>query len=86
MAHTLQSALETGQEARILQTNFSVAFDRVHHQGILFKFCSVGVGGSVLSVPTHVVSLNSVTVYRGGWLSGQPAWLTWCQKYLREVF
>ena len=29
VAHTLQSALETGQEARIVQTDFSAAFDRV---------------------------------------------------------
>ena len=39
-----------GQEGRIVQIDFSAAFDRVNHQGILFKFCSVGVGGSVLSV------------------------------------
>ena len=52
MAHTLQSALEIGQEARIVQIDFSAAFDRVNHQGILFKLCSVGVGGLVLSVLT----------------------------------
>ena len=34
----------------IVQINFSAAFDRVNHKGILFKFCSVGVRGSVLSV------------------------------------
>ena len=52
VAHTLQSALEMGQEARIVQIDFSAAVDRVNHQGILFKLCCVGVGGSVLSVPT----------------------------------
>ena len=41
VAHTLQSALDNGQEARIVQIDFSAAFDRVHHQGILFKLCSV---------------------------------------------
>ena len=50
VAHTLQSALELGQEARIVQIDFSAAFDRVNHQGILFKLCSVEVGCSVLSV------------------------------------
>ena len=35
MSHTLQSALEKGQEAWILQIDFSAAFDRVNHQGIL---------------------------------------------------
>ena len=48
MAHTLQNALKMGQEARIVQIDFSAAFDRVNHQGILCKLCSVGVGGSVL--------------------------------------
>ena len=67
MADTLQSALEIGQEARIVQIDFSAAFDRVNHQWILFKLCSVGVGRSVLSVLT--VSIESVTGCRGGWLS-----------------
>ena len=52
VAHTLQSALEMGQEAGKVQIDFSAAFDRVNHQGILFKLCSVGVGSSVLSVLT----------------------------------
>ena len=47
VAHTLQSALEMGQEARIVQIGFRVAFDRVNHQVILYKLCSVEVGGSV---------------------------------------
>ena len=50
VAHTLQNALEMGQYARIVQIDFSAAFDRVNRQGILFTLCSVGVGGSVLSV------------------------------------
>ena len=41
VAHSLQSALEMGQEARIVQIDFSASFDRVNHQGILFKLCSV---------------------------------------------
>ena len=38
---TLQSALESGQGARIVQIDFSAASDRVNHQGILYKLCSV---------------------------------------------
>ena len=53
VSHTLQSALESGQEARIVQINFSAAFDRVNHQGILYWLISVGIGGSVLSVLTQ---------------------------------
>ena len=33
VSHTLQSALENGQEARIVQIDFSAAFDRVNHLG-----------------------------------------------------
>ena len=50
LSHTLQSALESGQDARIVQIDFSAAFDRVNHLGILYKLSSVGVGGSVLFI------------------------------------
>ena len=49
VSHTLQSALESGQKARIVQIDFSAPFDRVNHREILYKLCSVGIGGSVLS-------------------------------------
>ena len=42
-SHTLQSALESGQEARIVQIDFIATFDRVSHQGIMYKLCSVGI-------------------------------------------
>ena len=51
--HTLQSALESGQ---IMQIDFSAAFEKVNHQGILYKLSSVGIGGSVLSILTQVLS------------------------------
>ena len=56
VSHTLQSALESGQEARIVQIDFSTASDRVNHKGILYKLCSVGIGGSVLTILTQSVS------------------------------
>ena len=56
MSHTLQSALESGQEARIVQIEFSAAFDWVNHLGILYKLCSVGIGGFVLSILTQFLS------------------------------
>ena len=52
-AHLIQRALEMEQEVRMVQIgSFSTAFDRVNHQGILFKHCSRGVGGSALSFLT----------------------------------
>ena len=59
LSHTLQSALESGQEARIIQIDFSTAFDKVNHQGILYKLCSVGIGGFVLSILTQFLSDRS---------------------------
>ena len=66
VAHSLQNALEMGQEARIVQIDFSAAFHRVNHQGILFKLCSVRVGGSVLSVLTQFLSNQSQYVVVDG--------------------
>ena len=59
MSRTLQSALERGHEARIVQIDFCAAFDRVNHQGILYRLCSVGIGGSVLSILTQFLSNQS---------------------------
>ena len=67
LSYTLQSALESEQEAWIVQIDFSAAIDRVNHQGILYKLCSVGIGGSVLSI--LAVSIKPITARCGGWLS-----------------
>ena len=53
VSHTLQSALESGQEARIVQIDFSAAFDRVNH---------LGIGCSVLSILTQFLSNRSQQV------------------------
>ena len=66
LSQTLQSALERGQEARIVQIDFSAAFDRVNHQGILYKLSSVGIGGFVLSVLTQFLSNRSQYVLVDG--------------------
>ena len=53
VSYRLQSALESGQEARIVQNDLSAAFDSVHHQGILYKnllhFCLLLFSFSLLS-------------------------------------
>ena len=59
VSHTLLSAFESGQEARIKQIYFSAALHRVNHQGILYRFCSAGIGGSVLSILTQFLSNRS---------------------------
>lgn len=53
---TGQSALDGGGELALIQLDFSAAFDRVNHAGLLFKLCDAGVGGPVLSVLTNFLS------------------------------
>ena len=51
--------LESGQGAMIVKIYFSAAFDGVKYQGILYKLCSVGIGGSGLSILTQFQSNRS---------------------------
>ena len=66
VSHTLQSALESGQEVRIVLVDFTADFDRVNHQGILYRLCSVCVGGSVLAILTQFLSNRSQQVIVDG--------------------
>ena len=66
LSHKLQSALESGQDARIVQIDFNAAFDNINHQRILYKLCSVIIGGTVLSVLTHFLSNRSHHVMEDG--------------------
>ena len=66
VSHTLQSALESWHEALIMQIDFSAALYRVNHLGILYKLCSVGIGGSVLSILTQFLSNLSQQVMVDG--------------------
>ena len=66
VSHTLQSTLESEQEVRIVQIDFSTAFDMVNHQGIFYKLCSVSIEGSVLSVLTQFLSNRSQHVMVDG--------------------
>ena len=49
-----------------MQIDFSAAFDRVNHLGILYKLCSVSIGGSVLSILTQFLSNQSQQVIVDG--------------------
>ena len=51
---------------RLIYWDFSAAFDRVNHLGILYKLCSVGIGGSVLSIFTQFLSNQSQHVMVNG--------------------
>ena len=49
-----------------MQIDFSTAFDRVNHWGILYKLCSVGIGGSRLSVLKQFLTNQSQHVLVDG--------------------
>ena len=49
-----------------MQIDVSAAFERVNHLGILYKLCSVGIGGSVLSILTQFLSNRSQQVMVDG--------------------
>ena len=65
MSHTVQSALESGQEARVVQIDFSAAIDRVNNQRIMYKLCSAGIGGSVLCILIQFLSNRSKHIMVG---------------------
>ena len=46
--------------------SLSAAFDTVNHLSILYKLCSVGIGGSVLSILTEFLSNQSQQVMVDG--------------------
>ena len=78
VSHLLQSALDSGQKARIMQIDFSAAFDRVKNQSILYKLCLVGIGGSV-----EFLSTDHSTIWSMGF---EVNWSTLCQECRSEVF
>ena len=49
-----------------MQIDFSATFDRVNHQGILYRLSAVGIGGFVLSVLTQFLSNRSQFVLVDG--------------------
>ena len=77
--------------------DFSAAFDIVNHLGILYKLCSVGIGGSVLSMLAQFVSNRSQHVMVDGCrsklvnvVSGLPQGSVFCPllflRYTSELF
>ncbi len=53
ISHKIQQALDRGHETRVVQLDFSAAFDQVNQPGLLRKLQSFGIGGPVLSVLTQ---------------------------------
>lgn len=61
-----QSSLDAGSESIILSIDFSAAFDRVSHVGLLHKLQAAGVGGSILAVIGNFLSSRTQSVIVDG--------------------
>ena len=56
ISHTVQKALDSGSEARLVGLDFSAAFDRVNHAALVFKLKQFGIGGSFLNILTEFLT------------------------------
>ena len=68
--HALQSSLDRAAEDRVFQLDFSAAFDRVNHSGLIYKLKSVVVGCPVLSVLEQFLINRRRRVCVAGGISG----------------
>ena len=57
-----QLELDRGGELALVQIDFSVAFDRVNHGGLVFKLREAGVGGLILKVFQNFLSSRTQRV------------------------
>ena len=78
----------------IVQLDFSAAFDRLNHSGLLFKLKSIGVGGSLLSICREFLSnlrkrvvADSATSQWSGFQSflayhREVCWVLFCSSFI----
>ena len=57
-----QLELDSGGELALVQIDFSAAFDRVNHGGLVFKLREAGVGGLILKVFQNFLSSRTQRV------------------------
>ena len=54
--HVFSHALDRKKDVRIVFCDISKAFDRVWHEGLLFKLERIGIGGNLLKFFKHYLS------------------------------
>ena len=69
VTHEIQSALDSGGECRVIQLDFSAAFDRVNHRALIHRLQCLGIGGSFLNVCREFLSDRRQTVVVDGSVS-----------------
>ena len=66
ISDSVQKALDSGMEARIIGLDFSSAFDCVNHEALIFKLKLLGVGGHFLNILIEFLSNRSQRVVVDG--------------------
>ena len=61
-----QLELDRGGELALVQIDFTAAFDRVNHGGLVFKLRETGVGGMILKVFQNFLSSRTQRVKEDG--------------------
>ena len=62
-----QLELDRGGELALVQIDFSAAFDRVNHRGLVLKLREARVGGMILKVFQNFLSSRTLRVTQGRW-------------------
>ena len=67
--HNIYLGLENKNDTKIVFLDFSKAFDRVWHKGLLYKLISLGVSGNLLQLLTDYLSNRRQQVLINGEIS-----------------
>ena len=64
--HVFSHALDRKKDDRIVFCDISKAFDRVWHEGLLFKLERIGIGGNLLNFVKHYLSNHTRSIIVDG--------------------
>ena len=67
--HVFSQALDEKKDVRIVFCDISKAFDRVWHDGLIFKLEKIGIGGDLLNFFEHYLSNRTQSVIIDGQIS-----------------
>ena len=67
--HVFSQALDEKKDVRIVFCDISKAFDRVWHDGLIFKLEKIGIGGDLLNFFEHYLSNRTQSVITDGQIS-----------------
>ena len=69
VTHDISKSFDDGLETRAVFLDISKAFDKVWHEGLLYKLKQNGVSGNRLNIITDFLSLRKQRVVSNGQLS-----------------